>query len=64
MNMLNDAPESPAAAAAQDASGHGFDFITGWPAVTDEDGAAIKAFWRHEGALTDDAAMEQRLKQV
>lgn len=41
-----------------------FDFVVAWPAATHEDGEAIRAFWRREGALTDEAAMEQRLKQV
>lgn len=41
-----------------------FDFVVTWPSVSADDGEAIKAFWRREGALTDDATMEQRLKQV
>jgi len=41
-----------------------FDFVVAWPSISTEDGEAIKAFWRREGALTDDTAMEQRLQQV
>lgn len=42
----------------------GFDYVIGWPAVAVDDAAAIRAFWRREGALADDALMDQRLAQV
>lgn len=42
----------------------GFNFVVGWPEVGADDAAAIKAFWRAEGALNDEAAMDQRVKQV
>jgi hypothetical protein len=41
-----------------------FDFVVAWPSPSGEDGEAIKAFWRREGALSDGVAMEQRLRQV
>lgn len=41
-----------------------FTYVVGWPDVGADDAAAIKAFWRAEGALNDDAAMDQRVKQV
>jgi hypothetical protein len=41
-----------------------FSFVVGWPEVAVDDIAAIKAFWRAEGALNDEAAMDQRVKQV
>ncbi len=43
---------------------HGFDFIIASPAVAADDAEAIRAFWRREGALTDDAQMNLRLGQV
>ncbi|MFC5488607.1 hypothetical protein [Dokdonella soli] len=58
--MNNDASPSPEDTAAE----HGFRFVIGWPANAAEDAAAIRAFWRREGALTDDASMDQRLTQV
>jgi len=58
VTRLDEAPDSLAAAHG------GFQFISSWPSVTAEDAAAIKAFWRSEGALNDEAAMDQRVKQV
>lgn len=52
-------PPAPAAAHA-----HGFRFVASWPAVAADDAEAIRAFWRREGALTDDAQISERLKQV
>ncbi len=42
----------------------GFQYIVCWPEIRDDDADAIKAFWRAEGALNDEAAMERRVKQV
>lgn len=42
----------------------GFDFIHDWPAADTAEKEDISAFWRREGALNDEAAIEQRLKQV
>lgn len=52
---------NPALSAGTD---RGFDFILDWPAADDAAKAEISAFWRREGALNDDAAIDQRLKQV
>lgn len=41
-----------------------FDYVIDWPQVTAPAGAAIKAFWRSEGALADETAMDARLGQV
>ncbi len=41
-----------------------FTFVTCWPEPSAVDVDAIKAFWRSEGALTDEAAMDQRVRQV
>ncbi|MEO7432993.1 MAG: hypothetical protein ABIV12_13050 [Dokdonella sp.] len=35
-----------------------------WPRASNEDADAIRAFWRREKALDNDAAMDQRLPQV
>jgi hypothetical protein len=47
-------PTFPEGTAAE----RGFRFIVDWPAVAADDVAAIRAFRRREGALTDDAQME------
>jgi hypothetical protein len=60
MNMPDELP----APLAEEANAREFDFVVAWPAATHEDGEAIKAFWRREGALADGAAIEQRLTQV
>jgi hypothetical protein len=52
---------TPESVAAED---RGLNFVVGWPEVGADDAAAIKAFWRAEGALNDEAAMDQRVKQV
>ena len=57
MNTTADTPAAPRAAS-------GFDYLACWPDPSPDDAAAIKAFWRGEGALTDEAAMEQRVRQV
>jgi len=41
-----------------------FRYVVGWPEPSAEDAAAIKAFWRAEGALTDEATMDARVRQV
>ena len=41
-----------------------FDLIVGWPSLPDGDAAAIAAFWRREGAISDEAQIQQRLRQV
>ena len=41
-----------------------FEFIVHWPLVDEDAKVAIAAFWRREGALNDDAAIQQRLTQV
>ncbi|HEU4662498.1 MAG TPA: hypothetical protein VFS55_00560 [Dokdonella sp.] len=52
---------NPTLSAAADRA---FDFIHDWPAADTAAKADISAFWRREGALNDEAAIEQRLKQV
>ncbi len=42
----------------------GFEIVTGWPALTPHDAAAIGAFWRREGALDNDVEIGKRLAQV
>lgn len=56
MNTI-DPTRPPATAAA-------FDYITCWPEPAADEVAAIKAFWQREGALTDEAMMDQRVRQV
>lgn len=41
-----------------------FRYVTDWKAMLPESAAAIREFWRSEGALNDDAQIEERLKQV
>lgn len=41
-----------------------FRFVTNWQAMDAGDAEAIKAFWRREGAFTDDAPMAARLPQI
>ena len=42
----------------------GFRHVVDWPAIDAANAAAVKAFWRSEGALADEAQMEERVKQV
>lgn len=46
------------------ASSPAFSFATGWQSLVDADAEALRAFWRSEGAFTDDAQIDQRLPQV
>jgi hypothetical protein len=41
-----------------------FTFVVDWPAPSAESGDAIRAFWKREGAFTDEAQMSARLPQV
>lgn len=45
-------------------AGHGFRFEVGLSGLDATQVEAIKAFWRSEGALNDEAAMDQRVRQV
>lgn len=42
----------------------GFQFIADWQALDPAEGEAIGAFWRSEGALTEDKLIAARLPQV
>lgn len=42
----------------------GFRLVADWQAMQPADAEAIRAFWRDERALTDEAQMNERLKQV
>ncbi len=42
----------------------GFRLVVDWQAMQPADAEAIRAFWRDERALTDEAQMDERLKQV
>ena len=42
----------------------GFEFVAVWNAIESADADAVRAFWRREGALDNDAAIEKRLAQV
>ena len=53
--------DTTASVAADD---RGFDYVIDWPDINADEAARIKAFWRAEGALNDEAAMDQRVKQV
>ena len=41
-----------------------FRFVDDWQAMQPADAEAIRSFWRREGAISDDAQMDERLKQV
>lgn len=41
-----------------------FRYITDWPTIEPAQADAIRAFWLREGALNDEAAMAERVKQV
>ena len=41
-----------------------FTFVVDWPAPSAESGEAIRAFWKREGAFSDEAQMNARLPQV
>jgi hypothetical protein len=41
-----------------------FRIVDDWPSVQAEDAERIRAFWRAEGALTDDAQINERLPQL
>ena len=62
--MITSNSASPSRVPQDTAPERGFRFIVDWPAVTADNAATIRAFWRREGALTDDALMDQRLNQV
>lgn len=46
------------------ASASAFDFLTDFPAMQAAHADAIRAFWRREHAIDDEAQMAERLKQV
>lgn len=41
-----------------------FAYVVDWPAIRPADAEAIRAFWRGEGALADEAQMNERLTQI
>ncbi|WP_300616900.1 hypothetical protein [Dokdonella sp.] len=41
-----------------------FRYVTDWPSIPADQADAIRAFWRSEGALSDEAQMTERVKQV
>lgn len=41
-----------------------FEVVVDFPSVAPENAEAIRAFWKREGALKDDAMADDRLKQV
>lgn len=41
-----------------------FGYVVDWPAIAPADAEAIRAFWRDERALPDEAQRSERLKQV
>ena len=41
-----------------------FRFIDDWKAIQPADVEAIQAFWRREGAITDQSQMDERVRQV
>ncbi len=41
-----------------------FRYVTDWPAIRPEDAEAVRAFWRAEGAFTEEAPMDERVKQL
>lgn len=41
-----------------------FEYVVDWPSIRPADADAVRAFWRSEGALTDEAQMDQRLQQI
>jgi hypothetical protein len=48
-----------------DAANRGsFEFIPTWNALAPDDAQAVRAFWRREGALDNEAAIDKRLAQV
>lgn len=61
---MSDAPAAPLLDAARGGSSQRFRFVTDWPQINADDGAAIRAFWKREGALSDDALIDTRLPQV
>ena len=62
--MSTTAETSPDGSPPSAGKNDGFRYIVCWPETSDDDADAIKAFWRAEGALNDEAAMERRVKQV
>ncbi|HEY6940932.1 hypothetical protein [Dokdonella sp.] len=62
MSMTHEASNDVAEPTA--AVDRGFTFVVDWPGVDAGAAVEIKAFWRAEGALNDEAAMDQRVKQV
>lgn len=42
----------------------GFRLVVDWPAIEPANAEAVKAFWRTEGALNDEAQMTTRVPQV
>jgi hypothetical protein len=55
---------SPATAPDHATEATPFRFIATWPHIEAHDAEAIRAFWKREGAILDDAQIAQRLPQV
>lgn len=62
--MNNDDTTAAPTPAASTGARMGFRYVTNWPAPGEDDIAAIKAFWREQGAFNDGAAMDARVRQV
>ena len=41
-----------------------FDLVTAWPAINADDAAAVREFWRAEGAILDAQVAAERVRQV
>jgi len=41
-----------------------FRYVSDWQSMHPDDAAAIRAFWKREGAISDEAQMNERVQQV
>ena len=51
-------------ASAAEATTSRFAYTTDWGGIAPADAAALRAFWKREGALVDDRQIDERLPQV